>query len=300
MHGSVALSTLFLASLVPSEGYTLAPLSNTRLKREDVACKKKKSVLELPRNRDLALRAKKESSKGVYARPSAAIERGSGFFIPGLEGPRVRLLFGLSLLVLTAANHFLLTTTTASNNQLAETMGVLYAILLLFQAAIEFGKESKGYVVSLDRTDETKTPASESYVQRWSSSSPPAAFQEKVEWSAATYIALTPSSTVLLIDGEDILYQVRSNSASNPPTAAGEKQGCRSALATLAKAKSDRVSIPTTHPAATALASPDDRTIVLQKIDEQRCWMVTSTQLLQSFTSEDLKWLGQLAAYVAL
>ena len=28
--------------------------------------------------------------KGVYSRPSAAIERGSGFFIPGLEGGRVR------------------------------------------------------------------------------------------------------------------------------------------------------------------------------------------------------------------
>ena len=29
---------------------------------------------------------KKDATKGVYVRPSAAIERGSGFFIPGLEG----------------------------------------------------------------------------------------------------------------------------------------------------------------------------------------------------------------------
>lgn len=28
---------------------------------------------------------KKEKVEGVYARPSAAIERGSGFYIPGLE-----------------------------------------------------------------------------------------------------------------------------------------------------------------------------------------------------------------------
>ena len=52
-------------------------------------------------------KATKKKTTGVYARPSAAIERGSGFFIPGLEGSRVRLLFGILALVLTYVNNSL-------------------------------------------------------------------------------------------------------------------------------------------------------------------------------------------------
>ena len=47
----------------------------------------------------------KKTTQGVYVRPSGAIERGSGFFFPGLEGPKVRVLFGVVLLSLTAVNH---------------------------------------------------------------------------------------------------------------------------------------------------------------------------------------------------
>ena len=45
--------------------------------------------------------------KGVYSRPSAAIEKGSGFYIPGLEGSKVRLLFGTLVLLLNYINHTL-------------------------------------------------------------------------------------------------------------------------------------------------------------------------------------------------
>jgi hypothetical protein len=37
--------------------------------------------------------------KGFYRRPSKAIEQGGGFFVPGLEGERVRLLTAFALLV---------------------------------------------------------------------------------------------------------------------------------------------------------------------------------------------------------
>ena len=50
----------------------------------------------------------KKRNKGVYVRPSGAIERGSGFFVPGLEGSRVRVVVGSVLLLLTAINHIIL------------------------------------------------------------------------------------------------------------------------------------------------------------------------------------------------
>ncbi|KAJ1451857.1 hypothetical protein M885DRAFT_528741 [Pelagophyceae sp. CCMP2097] len=45
-----------------------------------------------------------KQAKGFYVRPSAAIERGGGFFVPGLEGGRLRIAIGLTLLLLLGAN----------------------------------------------------------------------------------------------------------------------------------------------------------------------------------------------------
>jgi hypothetical protein len=39
------------------------------------------------------------------------------------------------------------------------------------------------------------------------------------------------------------------------------------------------------------------RSVVLQRINDQLCWMMVSNQLLASFTTNDLQWLGQLAKY---
>ncbi|KAK4532992.1 hypothetical protein CCYA_CCYA14G3849 [Cyanidiococcus yangmingshanensis] len=49
-----------------------------------------------------------KSSRGLwYARPSAAVERGGGFYVPGLDGPQLRFLLGLLCLLLLATNHLL-------------------------------------------------------------------------------------------------------------------------------------------------------------------------------------------------
>jgi hypothetical protein len=40
-----------------------------------------------------------------YRRPSAALERGGGFFVPGLEGYKLRAVMGALVLVLFAANR---------------------------------------------------------------------------------------------------------------------------------------------------------------------------------------------------
>ena len=46
-----------------------------------------------------------KQAKGFYLRPSAAVERGGGFFIPGLEGFRVRVAIAVVTLALLAFNH---------------------------------------------------------------------------------------------------------------------------------------------------------------------------------------------------
>jgi hypothetical protein len=240
---------------------------------------------------------KKDSkdTKGVYVRPSAAIERGSGFFIPGLEGPRVRLIFGLVLILLTTLNHVMGDSETALNEWLA----VGYAILLLLQAAIEFGKEGKGFIVSLDpgerESEQGQASTAASLVQRWASVynlSPE--WKEKVQWAAVSYTALTPATHMLLLQNDEVLYSL-GDPNFDPKQEIG---GCRAALETLSKARSGRVSLPSSHPTVVALV-PDARCVVLQRICDNRCWlMASSSQLLQAFTERDLRWLGQLAGYV--
>eukprot|EP00545_Synedropsis_sp_CCMP1620_P014123 CAMPEP_0119005476 /NCGR_PEP_ID=MMETSP1176-20130426/1745_1 /TAXON_ID=265551 /ORGANISM="Synedropsis recta cf, Strain CCMP1620" /LENGTH=327 /DNA_ID=CAMNT_0006957289 /DNA_START=122 /DNA_END=1105 /DNA_ORIENTATION=- len=259
------------------------------------------------------LAAKQDSKKGVYARPSAAIERGSGFFIPGLEGPRVRLLFGITILILTAINHFIghVDVVASSKSSFSETLAVGYAVLLLLQAAIEFGKEDLGYVVSTDndsdRTTVVASASTEGLVQQWAETTEASSeWKERVQWSAASYASLTPATQMLFLKKDaGVLYSLgkddddTTKDTMSDANAASSMDGCRAALETLSQAKSGRVSLPTTHPAATALVSANARCVVLQTIDDNHCWMMTSdTQLLQAFTKQDLKWLGQLASYV--
>ena len=43
--------------------------------------------------------------KGYYRRPSRAIEKGGGFFVPGLEGERIRVISAAALILMIATNR---------------------------------------------------------------------------------------------------------------------------------------------------------------------------------------------------
>lgn len=314
--GRFAVAVMALGGLVPkSNSFTCRETirhrsSNTNYHRSGT---RNRSSVSIPvssssntsRAQHALLLAK--DNKGVYSRPSAAIERGSGFFIPGLEGPRVRLVFGLIVLLLIVLNHVLLSSSLPTV-AFSEGLAGVYAILLLFQAAIEFGKEEKGFIVTLEKEKsaaDTSTSAS-SFSQTWSSSSSSSSSsalseeaKEKVQWAAASYVSLTPASHMLLLEENDgVVYRLGSTPATTTPTS--EMEGTKAAFQALEMSSSGRVSLPLTHPAVTSLSSEEHgRCVVLQRINESKCWMMTSNQLLAAFTKEDLKWLGQLAKHVA-
>lgn len=247
-----------------------------------------------------------KKATGVYSRPSAAIERGSGFFVPGLEGPRVRLVGGLTLLILSVVNHNLATNgSEAVNpaNTFAEGLAGIYSILVLMQALIEFTKEMRDQVMIPDdaggRTvSSSSVGATASFSQQWSMEVDPI-WRGKVEWAATLFLSLTPATHVMLIGPGKILYWL--GSTSQPSFTNEQSAGCVAALETVAKSKGGRVSLPETHPAVKGVAPVDQsRSVVLQRVDDSRqlAILMTSDQLLPSFTKEDLQWLGQLASYV--
>ena len=285
---------------------------------------------------------KSSKVKGVYVRPSGAIERGSGFFVPGLEGPRVRVLFGGVLLVLTALNHVLVptgvaaattptTATTVSSFSLEEQIAIFYSVLVLFQAAIEFRKEelivegaSRGGGIdsvnsanrgsSISNTSNTSNTSNNNksflqkdLTQKWNQADQLAESEkDKIQWAAASFLSVTPATQMLLLSKDSIVYQLGSDESSNTSDRAMSlevsiQQGVRAALEQLSRSKGGRVALPGSHPVVAALGLQSARTVVLQRISEDSCWVMSSSdQLLASFASADLKWLGQLARYVAI
>lgn len=237
--------------------------------------------------------------QGVYTRPSAAIERGSGFFVPGLEGPRVRLLFGSVLIVLTALNHELsLGLDSGYGNTFLEGLAVVYALLILLQGAVEFRKEGlQQGVLRNGSSGEKRAGIVVSYQQLWSIPVDDVQWRERLEWAASTYLALTAATHMMLVGPGKVVYFL----GTTAPIAheASQAAGCQAALDTLAQSKSGRVSLPPHHPAVTSLANQNhNRCVVLQRVNTQLCWILTSDQLLAGFTKNDLLWLGQLARYV--
>jgi len=267
---------------------------------------------------------KKSSSSGVYSRPSAAIERGSGFFVPGLEGSRVRILFGILVLILAFVNHVTapLTELNTSGQSVSEAVAAFYGVLLLVQAFSEVGKE-RGFGVDLSSssssTEEKKEGVSSGssgvatggggVVQQKASSQLSNILTndtgiDAIKWVAASYVALTPATHVLLIGEEDVYYSLGPDltTTQNHPKKE-EQQGIAAAIRDVYNSQGGRISIPSDHPASVSLV-PEEfrRCVLLQRIEtmekKKYCLLIGSNQLLQAFTKNDLRWLGRLSLYV--
>lgn len=297
-------------------------------------------------NEDSSKQKKKSRPSGVYARPSAAIERGSGFYVPGLEGSRVRGLFGTLILILTAINSnyydSLGEKNLGSSFNVSEIVSILFSVLLILQGLVEFGKE-QGFVVNLTQEEggedstqkegegeeiDTATAIQNRGAKSVNQYVSPTILstQEKdassitidnLKWSAATYLSMTPATHFILLsitsddddgntyDAPEILYTLGDFNQQNVNNE--NNQGVSSIFETLQNSKGGRLSIPNTHPGASLLPSINQKCILVQRVvadnaDEKKkyCFVVGSNQVLQAFTKNDLRWLGQLAKYVAI
>jgi hypothetical protein len=226
--------------------------------------------------------------EGVYVRPSAAIERGSGFFVPGLEGPKVRLVSGFVLL---CALLFIVTNSPVTNagNNFANGLTAVFATIVLLQAAIEFQKGSSPMVQS-----GSAAPILVTWTKQWLVPSTDTSWRDRVEWAASSFLSLTSATNILLVGPGKVVFSLGTDKIeTNKP------DSCLAALNTLSESKSGRVAVPMLHPSV-ALFPNDVRCVILQRVsnNSQLCWIVASNQLLASFTKQDLTWLGRLAEYV--
>ncbi len=283
---------------------------------------------DMSKSRNSRAISKGKKASGVYSRPSAAIERGSGFYVPGLEGSRVRSLFGIVVSALCYLNH-----ASAGSQQivvptsqvLSELITYVFGALLLLQGLVEFGKESfveksGGPVESLQ-----ELPSSSSLsLTQISSSTLTDTCIESLQWVAASFISLTPATHVLLIEvlmldqneypssaDSSILFQLGNFYPEAPAEEQQKKKEyIEAAVSAAFQSKGGRISVPSTHPAAQLLPESFRRCVLLQRLDnisdtkssetQRRCLVIGSDCLLPAFTKNDLKWLGSLASYAQL
>ena len=78
----------------------------------------------------------KRGMKGYYRRPSRAIEKGGGFFVPGLEGEKIRVVSAAVLVFMIASNRAGVEDATAAQIT-SEVIGMVMAVILFVQGVAE-------------------------------------------------------------------------------------------------------------------------------------------------------------------
>mmetsp|Transcript_25256 Transcript_25256/g.45433 ORF Transcript_25256/g.45433 Transcript_25256/m.45433 type:complete len:346 (+) Transcript_25256:163-1200(+) len=251
--------------------------------------------------------------RGIYARPSAAIERGSGFFIPGLEGSRIRFIFGITVLLADAANHFLVGGRVGDWGQsVAELVSAFYGALLLLQGSIELAVE-RGYAQGGDDNGGGVSTENEDGAilnkDGGSSRRGADALQGKevassmIQRMAQTIITFTPATYFRFVDEDSgVLYSLGAvNDDSVAIDADEQKRLVKLSLDALSESRGGRVALPSEHPASKLLPESATRCILVQKVNgyqgSRGCVIIGSDKLLPSFTKNDLRWIGQLAGY---
>lgn len=91
----------------------------------------------LARSAHITAAAPPPISGSFYRRPAKALERGGGFYVPGLEGDRLRIAVASLASVAIVANHLTSTQPVAAPQQTSEAIGAFFAVYTLVQAAVE-------------------------------------------------------------------------------------------------------------------------------------------------------------------
>lgn len=102
------------------------------------------TTVALPRRQSVRLHSEQDSTdmrgikgmKGYYRRPSRAIEKGGGFYVPGLEGERIRIITAGALVLMFVANRAGQTVATLPQ-VVSELTGIAVALLLFAQGAAD-------------------------------------------------------------------------------------------------------------------------------------------------------------------
>ena len=258
--------------------------------------------------------SKSARERGIYSRPSAAIERGSGFFVPGLEGSRIRLIFGMIVLIADGTSHALIESMPGDWGQVvAEVLAAFYGALLVLQGSIEMGVE-RGFALKGDSNSGSEGIISieneDGIIQNRGSRVAEALKGDEdtistIQRMAQTIISFTPATYFQFVSEDlGVLYSFGVGNDAATIDINEQTRMAKLSLDAVSGSKGGRVALPSDHPASKLLPEEATRCILVQKVNDYQgsraCMVIGSDKLLPSFTKNDLRWIGQLAEYNSL
>ncbi|CAM9187215.1 unnamed protein product [Ectocarpus sp. 6 AP-2014] len=187
------------------------------------------------------------TGKTNYRRPSAAIERGGGFFVPGLEGFKARFALGVVILGLLSLEGFAppgMTIFQLVSKLLAGLAGVsLFAQALLDQQkerAFEMRREAIAAAPASAGGPGMDTAAGEGQVAFFDSAALGSDLEAKVMWAADIALQLTAACSFVMFSDGEVLARVGATggeSDASDTVAAAFKQATAAAAAAAAAAQ---------------------------------------------------------------
>ena len=134
---------------------------------------------------------------GYYKRPSAALEQGGAFYVPGLEGSRLRVSVAAVLSLGLVLNRAFSPGEPQFSQVVSEFLGALGCAIIFVQAAFQQQVEA-----AMER-DELRAALQERLAERQEVSSSLAADEARAgraKWAASALLRLTPARTLLWVD----------------------------------------------------------------------------------------------------
>lgn len=220
-----------------------------------------------------------DRNRGIYARPSSQISRGSGFFIPGLRGPRVRVVasFTLVLAVLLNGLH------DGFKFPVSEVSGVLAGVGLGLSAVVEVLKE-KSVQQQLEQL-EIPDGGSIQFVKLVDSA------EQHDSLIASAILTSSPSTSVFLLDNAEariaLHYAATATSAATNATTKTLREIISSAPPSPSSSSEIFTLDAATHVVG-ELLPPNTKTVLLTA-SKQSTWIVASSERIERFEKRDLK-----------
>lgn len=223
-----------------------------------------------------------------YKRPAAALERGGGFYVPGLEGNRLRLAAACVLSLALLLNRIVSEGATSSQ-LVSETLGAAACALLFIQVFSDRVAESR-------EIDQAGRAAATARLQEKSEVSPllSEAQAEDATFVAATVLKLTPASFVMLLgeSAQPLLRCGRYPATLSAPAVASVRrwlQGSRLYVPRLVGSTDTEFGLPDNIASVLVLPCPDTRWV-----------MLVGSELEDAFSEQQAIKMEWLARYLSL
>ena len=143
-------------------------------------------------------------NKGYGIRPSAAVEQGGGFYVPGFEGTKLRVTAAAVLSAGLVLNRVLSPGEPASSQIVSEALGAFGCVLIFAQSAAQSKLQAEMEADELRAAFASRMSETQ---ELDGSLTADATREARARWAATTLLKLTPARAVLWVGGDGLLLK---------------------------------------------------------------------------------------------